>query len=78
MSIQHLMEDIIAALPVESKWLRCKTIREVCLTYSNEEWSVMAGGHPAVNLGEWNGDFQGEGETAEEALINCLHRIRNA
>lgn len=79
MYIKSLMEEIAAALPHTSCQGR-KTLREVCLTfnYIRNHWDVIAGGHPAVHIGEYGGDFQGEGDTAEEALIDCLHKIRNA
>jgi len=74
-SVESLMEDLANVLPVVSRRVG-STIREVCLTrYEDGSWSVMAGGHPAVHLGEWGGDFEGRGATAEAALADCLNNV---
>jgi len=75
-SVESLMEDLANVLPVVSRKQGGSTIREVCLTrYEDGSWSVMAGGHAAVHLGEWGGDFEGHGATAEAALADCLKNI---
>lgn len=77
MTIEFLMKDIVEALPEHSKRLRVKTIREVCLTLDNgKQWQVMAGGHSAVHIGEWGGDYSSWGNTAEDALATCLRYIK--
>jgi len=77
-TVESLMEDVANALPNVSRQ-RGSSIREVCLTrYEDGSWSVLAGGHPAVHLGEWGGDFEGHGETAEAALAACLQDIKSA
>lgn len=56
-----------------------RAVREVCLTLCEDgTWGVMAGGHPAVHIGEWGGDFQGDGATPEEAIAACLASINAA
>lgn len=77
MTVENLMESIVAALPETSRG-GSKTIREVCLLFSLYDggWSTLAGGHPSVHIGEWGGDFQGEGETAEAALAACLEAVK--
>jgi hypothetical protein len=75
-SVESLMEDLANVLPVVSRRKGGSTIREVCLTrYDDGSWSVMAGGHPAVHIGEWGGDFDGSGATAEAALADCLNNV---
>ena len=75
MDIEALMRMIADALPATSR-RGGKTIREVCLTFDGTEWQVMAGGHPAVHIGEWGGDYYSWGVTAEDALTICLRSIR--
>jgi hypothetical protein len=75
MSVESLMGSIVSALPDTSRSGH-KTIREVCLSFDQDRWYALAGGHPAVHIGEWGGDFEGEGETAEIALTACLESIR--
>ncbi|TFW56249.1 hypothetical protein CT676_35925 [Bradyrhizobium sp. MOS001] len=77
MSIDRLMEAIATALPETTRRGR-RTVREVCLTYDQESWRAIAGGHPAVHIGEWGGDFKGEGETAEAALTALMNGIKSA
>lgn len=74
--ISCLMCMIADALPDISRQGR-KTIREVSLCYLGEgEWQVLAGGHPAVAIGEWGGDFNSWGVTAEDALEICLRSVK--
>ena len=74
--IEALMITIAETLPHNSKCGR-PTIREISLTLDQRgKWEVMAGGHPAVHIGEWGGDFSGCGETAEAALASCLKAIK--
>jgi hypothetical protein len=75
-SIEAMMENIVSALPEMSR-TRHATVREVCLTYDQERWYAIAGGHPAVHIGEWGGDFEADGETAEEALAALLKSIKS-
>ena len=75
MTVESLMESITTALPETSRSGR-KTIREVCLTYDQEEWHAIGGGHPSVHIGEWGGDYEGDGTTAEAALMACLNSIK--
>lgn len=79
MIIEELMQDIATALPGKSRQDRA-TVREVCLTFDQDSgaWRVIAGGHPSVHIGEWGGDFEGEGETAETALKACMDNIQRA
>lgn len=77
MSIEQRLQDILSALPEKCRMGR-KTIREVCLTLDGSgSWSVLAGGHPSVHIGEWGGDFQGDGHSAEDAIANCLKDIKS-
>jgi hypothetical protein len=70
--------DLAAALPELSRY-GLPTIREACLTYREDgTWEVLAGGHSHVSLGEWGGDYQGHGSTAEEALAACLKAIERS
>jgi hypothetical protein len=79
MSIEQMMIGLAASLPENSKPFRSKTIREVSLSFLGEgKWHVMAGGHHAVALGEWRGDFYAHGSSAEEAINNCLKEIIEA
>jgi hypothetical protein len=73
--IDTLMLQIASALPETSSIRGNKTIRDVALHYSGE-WHVMAGGHSAVDLGEWGGDFDAWGSTALDALHNCLEKVK--
>lgn len=74
--INCLMRMIADALPDISRQGQ-KTIREVSLCYLRDgEWQVLAGGHYAVALGEWGGDFSSWGVTAEDALEICLRSIK--
>lgn len=73
--IESLMEAIREALPETSRWGR-KTIREVCLSFDGDHWSVLAGGHPSVHIGEWGGDFNAWGNTAIDALNICLRHVK--
>ncbi len=74
----RLLKNIAAALP-EITSRGNKTIREACLTlHEDGSWSVMAGGHLAVHIGEWGGDFSGEGNTSENAIENCMKNIQFA
>lgn len=80
MDIASRMKAISESLPERKGYVRGYP-RDVCLTYDAfrevPSWSVLAGGHPAVHVGEWGGDFQGEGATAEEALTACENAIGN-
>lgn len=77
MSIEQGLRDLISALP-ESSRLSRKTVREVCLTlYDDGTWEALAGGHSAVHIGEWGGDFKGDGNTAEEAIAACIEDIKS-
>ena len=71
------MQEIARSLPENSRHGR-KTIREVCITLDDDTgiWRVLAGGHNAVHIGEWGGDFEGEGQTPEEAFTACLKCIQ--
>jgi hypothetical protein len=74
--LDRLMEDIASALPESASHGR-QTVREVCLTYYGDgRWTAIAGGHPSVHIGEWGGDFEGSGDTAEDALVACLKNIK--
>lgn len=77
MPIESLMEIIASALSETSR-RGGKTVREVCLTYDQKDWIAIAGGHPAVHIGEWGGDYEGEGETAEAALMALLNNVKTA
>ncbi len=77
--IEELMKELAAALPemTSATWPQ-HTIRDVALhLYHDGSWLAMAGGHPAVDLGEWCGDFYARGETAEAALAACLENIKH-
>lgn len=75
MSIVQLMEEIASALPERTR-RGSQTIREVCLTLDDDgTWSVLAGSHSAVHIGEWGGDFSADGNTPEEALTACAKSI---
>ena len=76
MSIEHRLQDLISALPEHNRLGR-KTVREVCLTLSCGVWTVLAGGHNAVHIGEWGGDFQGEGSSAEDAIAACMADVKS-
>ena len=77
MSIEQRLQDLLWALPENSRLGR-KTVREVCLTIDDSGvWRVLAGGHPSVHIGEWGGDFNGEGNSAEDAIASCLTDIRS-
>jgi len=76
MSIEMLMRMIKQELPDITK-RGDTTIRAVALFLDDTEWRVMAGGHYAVDLGEYNGDYSSQGETAAQALERCLMLIRN-
>jgi hypothetical protein len=54
------------------------SIREVALIrLASGEWRVLAGGHYAVSLGEWEGDFSSEYRpTIEQALAECESKIK--
>lgn len=68
MSISDELAALAAAIPDRSP----QTVREVCLTLNQDgTWTVLAGGHPAVHIGEWGGDFHAEGATPEEAVAAC-------
>jgi len=70
------MEDLANVLPVVSRRQGGSTIREVCLTrYEDGSWTALAGGHSAVHIGEYGGEFEGHGETAEAALADCLKNV---
>lgn len=71
MSIESLMVELAHALPERSS--RGQTLRQVCLTlYEDGSWCALAGGHAAVHIGEWGGDFSADGATAEEAIRACI------
>jgi hypothetical protein len=73
--IEDLITEIAVMLPPISR-RGMNTIREVSITYFPDgTWQVMAGGHPAVAIGEWGGDFSSDGNSAEEALLNCKQSI---
>lgn len=77
MSIEQRLQDLLSALPENSRLGR-KTVREVCLTLDDDgSWRVLAGGHSAVHIGEWGGDFSGDGSSAEDAIANCLADIKS-
>lgn len=66
--IASRMRAIADALPSKSEFKR-GPMRDVCLTLDSDgTWSVMAGGHPAVHIGEWGGDYSGSALTPEGAL----------
>lgn len=68
MDIAKQMVELAAS--VKSKY----GIREVCLTLNSDgTWTVLAGGHPHVHIGEYGGDFDGSGATPEIALAACMH-----
>lgn len=74
--VEHL-QRLQSALPEKSRMGR-KTIREVCLTLNEDgTWRVLAGGHPSVHIGEWGGDFDGDGQSAEDAIAACLKDIKS-
>ena len=76
--IDQLMKDIAAALPKVQPSGYGYTIRDVALHYYEDgHWEAMAGGHGAVDLGEWCGDFSAHGESAETTLAACLEKIKN-
>jgi hypothetical protein len=64
-NIEQAMVNLANALPETSRALRSKTKREVSLTFY----------HYAVALGEWGGDFDGEGNTPKAAIDKCLLKI---
>lgn len=71
MTIAKMMSDLASALPEGA-------IREVSLTlYEDGGWHVAAGGHPAVALGEWQGDFYAQGKTPEDAISACMNAIQS-
>ncbi len=74
--IDNLMQQIALALP-EISQRGAQTIREVCLVYDGTEWQVLAGGHSAVHIGEWGGDFNSWGVSAVDALQICLRNIKD-
>ncbi len=76
--IEKLMKDIAAALPHLSPGGHDYTRRDVALhCYEDGSWLAMAGGHPAVDLGEWCGDFYARADTADAALAACLENIKH-
>lgn len=75
--VASLMRQVIIALP-ETNRRGNPTVREVSLGYNGSEWQVMAGGHSAVAMGEYGGDFNCWGTTAEDALNICLRHIAKA
>ncbi len=76
--IEKLMEELAAALPDIAPDGLDYTIRDVALHRDHDgSWFAMAGGHPAVDLGEWCGDFYAHGETADAALAACLENIKH-
>jgi len=77
MSIEQSLQNLISALP-ENSLLGRKTVREACLTLNScGTWTALAGGHYAVHIGEWGGDFQGEGQSAEDAIAACREDINS-
>ncbi len=77
MSVERLLQELLWALPEQSRLGR-KTVREVCLTVDDGgNWKVLAGGHPSVHIGEWGGDFEGDGRTAEAAIDSCMKDIKS-
>lgn len=77
MSVEQNLRALLSALPENSRMGR-KTVKEVCLTLDDEgTWRVLAGGHSAVHIGEWGGDFQGEGPSPEHAIADCLKDIKS-
>ncbi len=76
MTIDRMIEDLASLLPAMTT-RGTKTVREVCLLrYEGGGWNVKAGGHRSVHIGEWGGDFQGDGDTAEAAIADCAKNIR--
>lgn len=76
MSVEQLMEEIKSALPEKTLSGR-EMIRDVCLTLNREgNWQALAGGRPWIHIGEYGGDYAGDGTTAEEALTALLKAIR--
>jgi len=77
MSIEQRLQDLLSALPEQSRLGR-KTVREVCLTLDdNGLWQVLAGGHSSVHIGEWGGDYSGAGQSAEDAIASCILDIKS-
>lgn len=77
MSLEQRLQDLLAELPEMSRFGR-RTVREVCLNLDGDGfWRVLAGGHPSVDLGEWGGDFSGGGQSAEDAIADCLRDINS-
>jgi hypothetical protein len=69
MSIASQLAELVAALPAGA-------VREACLTLNEDcTWTALAGGHRAVHIGEWGGDFDGEGVTPEDAIAACKAAI---
>ena len=74
--LEKLIHDLAEALPHISRQGHL-TIREVALfRFPNNEWIALAGGHSAVMLGEWGGDFAGLGKTPEEAIAICMAEVK--
>lgn len=77
MSIERRLQDLLSALPENSRMGR-KTVKEVCLTLDDSgHWSALAGGHPSVHIGEWGGDFKGDAHSAEDAIAVCIDDIKS-
>ncbi len=72
MDIEQKLHYLIAALHETS-------IREAALFLNQGGgWECLAGGHHAVSLGEWAGDFAGVGENAGLAIDACMTAILTA
>lgn len=76
MDIAETMTKIAVALPDRPRGL-ARMVRDVCLTVDeNGLWTALAGGHPSVHIGEFGGEYEGWGHTAEEALELLAKHVR--
>jgi len=77
--IVFLLEDLQKRLPDVCFGRDARCVREVCLTrHDDGSWRALAGGHSHVHIGEWGGDYSGEGDTAEQAIAACLEEMSAA
>lgn len=78
MSLELELQSLVACLPPLDRTGR-RTVREACVTLNEDgSWSVLAGGHYAVHIGEWGGDFDGDGGSITEAIAACRTSIANS